>query len=540
MLLAAFVCAGCAVPVETMPNGVQSPDVLDQFQSNPLASPPVETPETGTPGGVLRLAIPREVYLENTLETMLREPVLSLDGPSLLVCEPDESNRVFTLTLNDICWSDGTQLSAADLMAGLAHTAAQDALWLHAAGLPDAPMATFAQVDAYTVILTFAQPYPLFPYILSDPYRHYVDVLLPSHANVDIEALRQGAAPSLSPWVRTDETTYERNPYYWKTDAAGTQLPYIDSLEITWVGSWQAALQAEQNGLADVYWERSVACYDALDATLPATHRRMVMNADASAIMLTFGQQGSAWARQHYDDKRFRGMLGLYIDRKQLSEQAQNGYGMDKRMQSKEYYNNPQIAQVLYDELGFGDANDGWLLWPDGTAFAMTLTYSDYAPGVEEAAQAVADSWRAMGFAVRLEKVTVGAHVQAGMLDLQLRPLPLPVRGIYTAALLDEAVAGWMDWRTVWDTPEGQTMDIAEEARKTWPQALQMGAVADLSGHQQAAQATVQGLIDAYCWFFILEGNDTLAWDASLHNVHAWARSAADAVMDAELFFWAD
>ena len=45
--------------------------------------------------------------------------------------------------------------------------------------------------------------------------------------------------PLLGPWnlesTGTGVTTWVRNPYYWKVDAAGNQLPYIDRQRIEMV-----------------------------------------------------------------------------------------------------------------------------------------------------------------------------------------------------------------------------------------------------------------------------------------------------------------
>ncbi len=61
--------------------------------------------------------------------------------------------------------------------------------------------------------------------------------------------------PTLSPWVLKDMPgsglfTLERNPYYWKIDLSGNQLPYIDSMRLDYITTTDAAkLKLAQNEL---------------------------------------------------------------------------------------------------------------------------------------------------------------------------------------------------------------------------------------------------------------------------------------------------
>jgi len=61
--------------------------------------------------------------------------------------------------------------------------------------------------------------------------------------------------PTLSPWILKDMPggglfTFERNPYYWKIDLSGNQLPYLDNLRMDYVTTTDAAkLKLAQNEL---------------------------------------------------------------------------------------------------------------------------------------------------------------------------------------------------------------------------------------------------------------------------------------------------
>ena len=65
--------------------------------------------------------------------------------------------------------------------------------------------------------------------------------------------------PRLSAWVpvewfRGQRIVYERNPYYWKVDTAGNQLPYVDRLEFAIIQDPQVILLKFVNGELDPVW----------------------------------------------------------------------------------------------------------------------------------------------------------------------------------------------------------------------------------------------------------------------------------------------
>ena len=113
------------------------------------------------------------------------------------------------------------------------------------------------KVDDFAMKFTFAVPNPLFlnctraasttPLNSLSP-AHYLKKFHPKYApeNKDANALmdryNQGNnhfpdMPVLFPWVCAEyiqgqKAVFERNPYYWKVDSEGNQLPYIDKFEV--------------------------------------------------------------------------------------------------------------------------------------------------------------------------------------------------------------------------------------------------------------------------------------------------------------------
>ena len=56
-----------------------------------------------------------------------------------------------------------------------------------------------------------------------------------------------------SEWIRGQRLVFERNPYYWKIDTAGNQLPYADRIIFNIIGDSQVILLKFINGEIDLF-----------------------------------------------------------------------------------------------------------------------------------------------------------------------------------------------------------------------------------------------------------------------------------------------
>ena len=118
------------------------------------------------------------------------------------------------------------------------------------------------KLDAYRVAFDLPQPY-------SVPERLFDGIfILPRHKLEAAwkqgrlgEAWRLSTPPSeiaglgpfrLKEYVAGQHITLERNPYYWKVDQAGTQLPYLSELEFVFAGSEDNQMMRFQAGESDI------------------------------------------------------------------------------------------------------------------------------------------------------------------------------------------------------------------------------------------------------------------------------------------------
>ncbi len=163
----------------------------------------------------------------------------------------DWSDDGMTLTVHLIegaKWSDGDPFDTEDI----------DFYWNDVVLDPEltplmgASQATYAGgsleiVDDYTFTMTFDTAYPesvLYNFAYGNfcpGPSHVLKPLHPSHGGESYDAFRNGFPPSMlgfpvmGAWVpveyRPDDiVVLRRNPYYWKVDEAGNQLPYLDEM----------------------------------------------------------------------------------------------------------------------------------------------------------------------------------------------------------------------------------------------------------------------------------------------------------------------
>jgi peptide/nickel transport system substrate-binding protein len=159
--------------------------------------------------------------------------------------------RTFTITLRDgVTFSDGMPFSSADVAFTF------QALYDPAV---DSPLASGARVqgkplqiatpDARTVVVTMPAPFapgvalldnvPILP-------KHQLQAALDAHTFAQAwgKTTPPASMAGLGPFVMTEylpgqRMTFARNPRYWRKDASGGQLPYLDRLVMEFVAGGQ-------------------------------------------------------------------------------------------------------------------------------------------------------------------------------------------------------------------------------------------------------------------------------------------------------------
>lgn len=256
--LAAMVAAGTLPPLE------------ERLPDAPVVVEPLE--EIGTYGGTWRTAIlePADTWMRHVVGydhlVTWRTDWTGTQPNVVESVEVNEDATVYTFGLRrGLKWSDGEPYTADDLVF------VYESVWNHPE-LPGFPASMLGpdghgvieKVDDHTVTVTFSSSYGLFLEGVADSFgieytqypAHYMAQFHPDHNADGLDALvaearlgswvdlfeiradtwRNTEKPSLNAWLITEgfgegtRVVAERNPYYWKVDTAGNQLPYIDRI----------------------------------------------------------------------------------------------------------------------------------------------------------------------------------------------------------------------------------------------------------------------------------------------------------------------
>ena len=554
-MLADRVAAGELPPVaERLP---QEPKVL-------VALPPEWlVPEIGNYGGDLRIAGPAVRYDDDGfamhVEALVSSPGLLGDNltPNILQSfEVNDAGTEFSLTLRQgLRWSDGTPVTTEDVRFAWEDVWNNEELapsgpppHYRAGGRPSGDPMEVEILDAYAFRIVFTDSYGGFLTALGvQEWRSYDELLKPSHdlkrfhakyANPgDLQALalksgvetwaelfhhmdadgsafmdeRSLGLPKLTPWILSETSdegaTLERNPYYFKVDAAGNQLPYIDRVVFTHVPDEELLAARQFAGKVDYASEtvvmpklelyRHSSDEGNFNLKLGSHHR----TSGVAFLNLTFDDP--AW-RAVVQEVRFREALSHAIDRVDFIESLYYGLGEPSRLNPTEY--DPSLADQLLDEIGMtGRDAEGWRLDSDGNPFAVDFVCSPRSYDTIAAARLYIYYWQSVGIRCAIE--TVAWEI------LQERARA----NIHRATVLSESSPlwfsqsfGWEWWAPLWDqwwTSSGEEGEEPTETYKAFRSKVEgvMSVRPDLGRAVVAPE--VRQMLYEDIWYFIPAGN---------------------------------
>lgn len=225
--------------------------------------------------------------------------------------------------------------------------------------------------------------------------------------------------PTLNPWVLTtpppaQRFVFERNPYYYRIDAKGQQLPYFDRVVFTMAaanlvpakaGLGEADLQSRYLNMRDYTFLRKSAKTSNVDVRLWE---------EGSGSQLAFypnlNAKDEVW-RALNRDVRFRRALSLAIDRDELNQviygglvKPSNNTILERSPLFKPEYaskwatHDPKQANKLLDEVGLDKRNGvGLRLLPDGREATIVVEHQSEEASDTDAMSLIADHWKKVG-----------------------------------------------------------------------------------------------------------------------------------------------
>ncbi|MBP8638844.1 MAG: ABC transporter substrate-binding protein [Dictyoglomi bacterium] len=338
--------------------------------------------------------------------------------------------REFTFYLRQgVKWSDGESFTADDIMFYYEDMLLNKEItpvfpsWMTTFGNP----VKVVKIDDYTVRFTFTHPNVLFleniacnGASLSAP-RHYLKQFHPKYVSkekLDELAKKEnfqywyqlfGAKasvwdnpelPGLSAWIPGSKLgamnyVMERNPFYWKIDPAGNQLPYIDKITSVLVTTTQLITMNAISGDIDLQ-VRNVQWTDypvLMENRAKGGYRvlRWPMALGSTFALMPNLNHKDPVLRKLFEDKKFRIALSLAINREEINQLCLLGVCEPRQatvLKECPYYTegleklyaeyNPKRANEILDEIGLIKRDkDGFRLRPDGKTLAITIEIMD-------------------------------------------------------------------------------------------------------------------------------------------------------------------
>ena len=380
-------------------------------------------------------------------------------------------------------WSDGHPFTADDIMFWYEDLLMNEEL----TPVPPTDMLSNDQppkvekTDDHTVVFRYDTPHGLLPRVLAGGYgdeiigkpRHYLQKFHKKYNPDGIDTLVKDASlddwvqlflnqadwsinpdlPVLSAWVVTsplgdglERIIARRNPYFWKVDPEGRQLPYIDEIHYYVMQNLEAALLRAQNGEFGqvdrhintlrnkpvLARSREKGNYQFFDLTSELVNEAMI------TLNLT---HKNPIKRQIYQNKDFRIGLSHALNRQEIIDAVYQRQGepwqSSPRRESKFY--NERLAKQ-YIEYDVAKANDyldragfsrrdggGFRLGPDGKRISIMLecTVQWDSPVLPDVAEFVSRYWREVG--IETEPRVWSAELMASRAEANLQDAAIDV-----------------------------------------------------------------------------------------------------------------
>ncbi|MEM7130128.1 MAG: ABC transporter substrate-binding protein [Chloroflexota bacterium] len=239
-------------------------------------------------------------------------------------------------------------------------------------------------------------------------------------------------APTLNSFVFVSEDSfgnklYERNPYFFKVDTAGNQLPYTDSLRRILVEDLQVQ---DLKGIAGEYshygWGQLLSAPTYRDNEEAGNYRTALVTYDRGneyVFMFNFTTEDEV-LRELFWDERFRQAMSLAINREEINELVYFGLATPSQAApppSSQYYQDwmkdhfatydPEQANALLDEIGLDERDaDGFRLRPDGETLFLNLQVSVPEEAWQKIGELTTDYWNAVGVKTNYKLIENGLY----------------------------------------------------------------------------------------------------------------------------------
>jgi peptide/nickel transport system substrate-binding protein len=370
--------------------------------------------------------------------------------------------------------------------------------------------------------------------------------------------------PVLSPWHIVDQPQeglflFERNPYYWKVDTEGNQLPYIDNLRYDYITTTDAAkLKLAQNeldslGMHDV----TMADYPFYKQNEPAGNYQVMDYVSCMSDRDVFFPQHVLFKEDGTSDDvmteivnhpNFVKALSVAINRDEINESLFYGtarMGQLGPLPSSKYYKesygtawaqfDKDKANQLLDEMGLDTKNaQGVRLRKDGQPLTYTIEQAGLRVGplTPKVSELVAAYWRDVGIDATSKEVQENLYndrlnsgqAQCGVwhadrcTDLLL---PLEMRWFIPT---DQGQGGpssiWAKWYGAVDKTAADLVEPPDQIKKYYDLFAQMTSTTDEDERVKFGQQIFDGLAETPLSIgLLLEVKAPLIYNKNMRNL---------------------
>ncbi len=351
-------------------------------------------------------------------------------------------------------WSDGKPFTADDIVFAYEDVLRNTSISpvLAAAYLAGGRPARIAKTDTYGFTVTFDKPNALFAQrmatkaygldLVKHP-RHYLSKFHEKYSKDADRLAEQGKftdwvalfgakrdrwanpeLPTLNAWVLSnavgtgDRVVATRNPYYWKVDPDGSQLPYLDEFVNFVISDPEVMLLKTTNGEFD-FQERTVTSLrnkPVLARSRDKGHYRFLdmVNANMNTAIMSLNLcHKDPVKREIFRNRDFRVGLSHAINRREIIVAAYQRQGTpaqpaprpesafyDKELATQYTKYDVDLANQHLDRAGYRKRDgSGVRLGPDGEPirFVVEIASQDYGFGWANVMDLVRGYWRAVG-----------------------------------------------------------------------------------------------------------------------------------------------
>ena len=218
--------------------------------------------------------------------------------------------------------------------------------------------------------------------------------------------------PSLYAWVGVPSgnpslLSFERNPYYWKVDTTGQQLPYVDKLKSQQVNDVEMLTMKVLNGEVDFVRESTalvkLPLYKENEQKANIKAQLMDNHVDPSTFYLNLTFKDENW-RKVVNDVRFRQAIAAGINYKEIIDNVYYGFAQMPKLVGATY--DVAKANKLLDEMGMDKKDaEGFRLGPDGKTFVIPIEHAAHAPDIAPGAELVAQHLKKIGLKATVKQI---------------------------------------------------------------------------------------------------------------------------------------